>query len=279
MDSGDPSSDHARINDMLPVDEHVEEAPDRDGRRGRQRGIYLLPNLITTGTLAAGFVMLVCALQGQYELASFAMFFAMACDGLDGRVARLANAQSAFGTEYDSLSDMVAFGVAPALLLFSWAQAALDTVAWGAALLFMACVAMRLARFNSHAGEAGERLFHGMPSPPAAALVTFMIWTADSHGMRAEHVPIEVAVAVIGTTVSVALLMVSNVSYLSFKELLSPRGRVPFAFLTFLVLLLALVMIHPQRVLLGMASVYFVSGPVAAMYRAARNALSTKLAR
>ena len=278
--SGDPSFDHARINDVLPVDEHVEEVLTQDGARVRRFGVYLLPNLITTGTLAAGFVVLVCGLKQNYELASFALVFAIACDGLDGRVARLANAQSVFGTEYDSLSDMVAFGVAPALLLFSWAEPSMGTVAWAASLIFMACAAMRLARFNSHADEAGQRLFQGMPSPPAAGLVTFMIWVAASHGAHGDQLPAPVAAAVIGVTLSAALLMVSNIGYLSFKELLSPRGRVPFAFLMFLVLLVALVMIDPQRILLGMALVYFVSGPLATLYRVARHGLrSAKPAR
>ncbi len=263
------SPGHAKLNEMLSMDEHVEEGLTRDGRRVRRFGIYLLPNLITTGTLFAGFVILVSALRGNYEVASFAMFFAMVCDGLDGRIARLSNAQSRFGVEYDSLSDMVAFGVAPALVLFSWAEPPLGKGAWAVSFIFMAAAALRLARFNSRAsGEFGRKLFQGMPSPPAAALVMFMVWNLDSHGITGSAMPPQATAVVVCVTLFAALLMVSNISYLSFKELLSSRGRVPFAFLLFLVLLLGVVMLDPQRVLLGMASTYFLSGPVVTLYHA-----------
>ena len=146
---------------LLPIDEHVEEGQDAEGRKVRHRGIYLLPNLFTTAALFSGFYAIINGMNGQFDHAAIAIFVAMVLDGLDGRVARLTNTQSAFGAEYDSLSDMVAFGVAPALVAFEWALGSLGKVGWMVAFIYVAGAALRLARFNTMVGKADKRYFIG----------------------------------------------------------------------------------------------------------------------
>ncbi|HBQ01486.1 MAG TPA: CDP-diacylglycerol--serine O-phosphatidyltransferase, partial [Gammaproteobacteria bacterium] len=157
---------------LLPIDEH-EELVSEGGKQVRRRGIYLLPNLLTLGALFAGFYAVIAGMSGNFNEAGWAILIAGILDGLDGRIARLTNTQSAFGAEFDSLSDMVSFGVAPALIMFSWAFELLGNVGWAASFIYMSCAAMRLARFNVQLGTVDKRFFVGLASPLAAALVTF----------------------------------------------------------------------------------------------------------
>jgi CDP-diacylglycerol--serine O-phosphatidyltransferase len=163
------------------VDDHEEEV-EEGGKTVRRRGVYLLPNLFTTGALFAGFYAIIAALQGNFEAAPIAIFFAMVFDGLDGRVARMTNTSSKFGAEYDSLSDMVSFGVAPALVMFSYALEGMGKFGWSAAFVYVACAALRLARFNTKIGSDDGNFFTGLASPAAAAVVASAVWLATISG-------------------------------------------------------------------------------------------------
>ena len=254
-----PEQLQAEIDVALPVDEHFEEVH-VDGERVRIRGVYLLPNLLTTGALFAGFFAVVAAMDGRFEAAAIAIFVAMFFDGLDGRVARLTNTQSAFGVEYDSLSDMVSFGVAPALVMFSWALSSLGKLGWGAAFVYVAAAALRLARFNTQVDDADKRFFKGLASPSAAALLAALVWTFTDYGFVGDEVPFSLALAGAVATVGVGLLMVVNVPYHSFKNI-DPGGRVPFVFILLTVLILGVITIDPPVALLSMAATYALSGP------------------
>ena len=191
---------------------------------GRRRGIYLLPNLITTGALFAGFYAIVAAMNGHFMPAAVAIYAASILDAADGRVARLTRTQSAFGAEYDSLSDMVAFGVAPALVAFSWALSALGQIGWVVTFIYMACAALRLARFNTQ-GES--RTFTGLASPSAAVLIASLVWVLDEQRLAGETVSVLAAATLAVATTLVGILMVSNFTYFS-PKLITFRGRVPF---------------------------------------------------
>lgn len=249
------------LSDMDLVDEVVEETVE-DGQRVKRRGIYLLPNLFTTGALFSGFYAIVSAMNGTFDVAAIAIFVSMILDGLDGRVARMTNTQSAFGAEYDSLADMVSFGVAPALVSFSWVLKDLGKFGWIAAFIFVAGAALRLARFNVQIGSVDKRWFIGLPSPSAAAIVAGMVWTL--HDYELTHWGYQVLVGVI--VAAAGLLMVSNVRYYSFKDL-DLKGRVPFVMLLVLVLLFAIVSIDPATILLVFFLGYGLSGPLRALLR------------
>jgi len=233
--------------------------------RPRSRGIYLLPNLFTTGGLFAGFFAIIAASQGRFEAACVAIFVAAVLDGIDGRVARLTNTQSEFGVQYDSLADLVSFGMAPALVMYYWALSALKLdgvtpgkIGWLTAFLYAACAALRLARFNSQVAQVDKRWFIGLASPAAAGLMASFVWTCTDLGFSGatlRHLAI-------GVTVFAALLMVSRIRYSSFKGARGPKGdRVPFfAIVIFVAVLIALV-IDPPKVLLGAAVLYALSGP------------------
>lgn len=223
----------------------------------RKRGIYLLPNLFTTAALFGGFFAILSAVNGRFDAAAMAIFAAMVLDGLDGRVARMTNTQSAFGAEYDSLSDMVAFGVAPALVMFTWSLGDLGKIGWFAAFIYTAGTALRLARFNTQIGIADKRYFQGLPSPSAAAILAGAIWVAVDFGVTGADVA---WIAALITTLS-GLLMVSNVRYHSFKEV-DFRGKVPFIALVVIMLGFALVLWHPPLVLFLLFLTYAISGPV-----------------
>ena len=250
--------DDSVVDTMLPVDEHVEEVAE-DGRRVRRKGIYLLPNLFTTAALFCGFYAVVSAMSGAFSAASVAIFVAMILDGLDGRVARLINAQSKFGAEYDSLSDMVSFGVAPALVSFSWALHHLGKFGWMVAFIYAACTALRLARFNTQVETADKRFFTGLPSPSAAAVVAGMVWAFSDYGVDGSNVVIAILAALI-TGLS-GIMMISNFRYNSFKQL-DFKGRVPFFFILVVVLCFAVIFTDPPRVLLFIFLVYAGSGPI-----------------
>lgn len=236
---------------------------ERLGQRGK--GIYLLPNLITTGALFAGFFAIIAAMNGDFENAAIAIIAAGILDGLDGGVARLTNTQSKFGAEYDSLSDCVAFGVAPGLVAYSWGLTSLGKVGWAAAFIYVACAALRLARFNVQAGSSDKRFFIGLPSPTAAALVATMVWLGASRGLDGNEVSWVVALLTAGAGV----LMVSNVLYHSFKEY--RIGRVPMRVLLGVIVAFAIILMDPPLVLLVVALSYIASGPVLHLMRRRRH--------
>lgn len=221
------------------------------------RGIYLLPNLFTTAALFAGFYAIVAAMNGRFEAAAAAVFIAMVLDGLDGRVARLTNTQSEFGAEYDSLSDMVSFGLAPALVIYEWSLSGLGKIGWLAAFIYTAGAALRLARFNTQVGTADKRYFQGLASPASAAIVVGLVWVCNDNGISG--VQAEPFAAVI--TLVAGLLMVSNVRYYSFKDF-DFRGHVPFFTLLLVVLVFVLVTLDPPAVLFATFMLYALSGPV-----------------
>ncbi len=224
----------------------------------RRRGIYLLPNLFTTAGLFAGFYAIVAATNDRFEAAAAAIFIAMIMDGLDGRIARMTNTQSDFGKEYDSLADMVAFGLAPALVMYEWVLHGLGKIGWLAAFIYAAGAALRLARFNVQHGVVNKRYFQGLASPAAAGVVAGMVWVGDSYSGR-ESAGLVVFSAML--TVAVALLMVSNIRYRSFKDL-ELREQVPFVAVLLLVLVFALISIDPAQVLFVIFFGYAISGPV-----------------
>lgn len=224
--------------------------------RMRDRGIYLLPNLFTTGALFAGFYAVVQAMNGRFEHAAVAIFIAMVLDGLDGRVARMTHTQSAFGAEYDSLSDMVSFGVAPALVIYVFALQSLGKFGWIAAFVYCAGAALRLARFNTQLETiTDKRFFQGMPSPSAAALIAGFVWVMVEYGVEGQDVRwLAAAIALFG-----GLTMVSNFRYYSGKEI-NLRKSVPFFVILLVVLAFVLISTSPPEVLFGIFVLYGLSG-------------------
>lgn len=256
----EPNKDSA-VESLLPIDEHVEEGQDAEGRKVRHRGVYLLPNLFTTANLFAGFFAIVSAMNGKFELAAIAVFVAMLLDGLDGRVARLTNTQSAFGAEYDSLSDMVAFGLAPGLLAYQWALSELGNVGLTVAFIYAACAALRLARFNTQIGKVDKKWFVGLASPAAAGVVAGTVWAFRDFGVVGEDMSVATVMLFAVLVAMAGVLMVSNIKYYSFKDL-DLKGRVPFVAILVVVLIFAVVFSDPPRVLLLIFLAYAVSGPV-----------------
>lgn len=224
-------------------------------QRIRSQGIYLLPNLFTTAALFAGFFAVVKAMSGQFEHSAVAIFCAMVLDGMDGRVARMTHTQSEFGAQYDSLADMVSFGVAPALVMYEWALRDLGKYGWMAAFIYCAGAALRLARFNTQVGIADKRFFTGLPSPSAAALVAGLVWLALDN----EWTGRPLAWIAFALTLFAGLTMISNVRYWSFKEF-NVRRAVPFLVLVPFVLLLVLVAGHPAEMLFALFCLYALSG-------------------
>jgi len=239
----------------------------------RRRGVYLLPNLITTGAMFAGFYAVVAGIDGHFVAAVLAIFVAMALDTADGRVARLTRTESEFGAQYDSLSDMVAFGFAPALLAFSWGVVSLGKVGWVATFVYLACAALRLARFNT---QGDNHSFTGLASPSAAAIVACLVWVLTENygpglavaGMSGTVFPI-VLLAVV--TAATGLLMVSNFDYYS-PKFIRLRGRVPFVTLVLAVMVLALTLLDPPLVMLVVFSAYALSGPMGWLWQKTRQA-------
>jgi CDP-diacylglycerol--serine O-phosphatidyltransferase len=244
----------------LLVDEHEEEVSE-GGRTVRYQGIYLLPNLFTTAALFAGFYAIIAAMRGDFENAAVAIFLAMVLDGLDGRIARLTNTTSKFGAEFDSLADMVSFGVAPALVMFTWALGDLGKFGWSAAFIYVACAALRLARFNTQIDTADKNYFTGLASPAAAAIIASTVWVCHDLGWVGKEVPIELSVLVGILTATVGFLMIANFPYHSFKGI-DLRRRVPFVVMIAVVLVFGLVTLDPPSILLVGFLTYAVSGPV-----------------
>lgn len=246
----------------------TEENPETPPRK-RPRGIYLLPNLFTTAALFAGFYAIVAATGDRFEAAAIAIFIAMVMDGVDGRVARLTNTQSDFGVQYDSLSDMVSFGLAPALVMYEWSLHSMATygwiwakIGWLGAFVYTASAALRLARFNSQVEVADKHYFQGLPSPSAAAVVAGMVWL----GADADIAGPDVWLPALLITTFAGILMVSNLRYYSFKEV-DFKNRVPFVVLLIVVMLFIFVSIDPPTFLFAGFLLYVLSGPVVTIWR------------
>lgn len=234
-------------------------------KKNRRRGIYLLPNLFTTGALFCGFYAITSAMNGQFEVAAIAIFIAMVLDGLDGRVARLTNTQSAFGAEYDSMADMISFGAAPALVMYAWSLSALGKAGWVAAFVHAAGAALRLARFNTQLATQDKRYFQGLPSPSAAGIPAGFIWVAVKY-----EIPLEsIQYIGLGMAVCTGLLMVSNFRYYSFKDI-DLHGRVSFLWAILVMLLFALLYTNTPLVLFTIFTLYALSGPVLTLGRRRR---------
>ncbi len=231
----------------------------------RRRGIYLLPNAFTTAALFCGFYAIVMAMNQRFEHSAWAIFIAMVLDGLDGRIARLTNTQSEFGAQYDSLSDMVSFGAAPALVIYEWSLRGLGKLGWIAAFVYCAGAALRLARFNTNIEVVDKRFFQGMPSPSAAALVAgFILLMVDQEVSGIELKWVSWSIAVFA-----GLTMVSNVPFYSFKDI-NFRKSVPFIAVFLIALMFALVSIDPPKVLFPIFIAYGLSGYVVSVWRLAK---------
>lgn len=240
--------------------------PDNEtGAAKPRRGIYLLPNLFTTAALFSGFYAVVASMQGNFENAAIAIFVAMVLDGLDGRVARMTNTSSKFGAEYDSLADMVSFGVAPSLVAFNWVLDDIGKFGWFAAFIYVAGAALRLARFNTQIGSVDKRYFIGLPSPAAAASIAGLVWAAAEFDVDGGQYAYLIAIYVALAGVS----MVSNVLYYSFKDV-DFRGKVPFLILAGIALVFGIISISPPLFLWLLFLVYAASGPVLWVLRKAR---------
>ena len=254
-------------------------------QRKLRKGIYVLPNLFTLAALFGGFYAIVMAMNGQFDLAATGIFAAMVLDSLDGRVARMTHTQSAFGEQMDSLSDMVSFGAAPALIAYEWALRPLGRWGWIAAFVYCACAALRLARFNVNVGVVDKRYFQGLPSPAAAALVAGFIWLTSAMLVAHREVPLfRALISVFGglpiergdlswilfvVTLFAGLTMVTNVPYYSFKDF-GGRRSVPFVVLVVLALLIAIVSIEPATMLFVLFVGYALSGYVIYFWRRAK---------
>lgn len=225
--------------------------------KAKPRGIYLLPNLLTTAGLFSGFYAVIMSMNGQFENAAIAIFIAMIFDGLDGRVARMTNTQSAFGAEYDSMADMLSFGVAPALVAYNFGLSELGKFGWLAAFIYVAGAALRLARFNTQVGIADKNYFQGLASPAAAAVVSGMVWVSIDYDISGHDYGIVVAVI---TGLS-GLLMVSNFKYNSFKEV-DWHGKVPFVAILVIMMVFIIVATAPSLVLFIVFLLYAIAGPI-----------------
>ncbi len=268
--------------DIFPIDPE-QEAQGQPVRK-RRKGIYVLPNLFTLAALFGGFYSVVMAMNGRFDLATIGVFAAMVLDSLDGRVARLTHTQSAFGEQMDSLSDMVSFGAAPALIAYEWALRPLGRWGWIAAFVYCACAALRLARFNVNTGVVDKRYFQGLPSPAAAALVTGFIWLTNEIITAHRDVPwfknfielftgggivrTDLSWFMFAITLLAGLTMVTNVPYYSFKDFGGKRS-VPFALLIGVVLLMAVISIEPPTMLFLLFVLYALSGYVLYVWRKA----------
>jgi len=223
----------------------------------RRRGIYLLPNLFTTGAMFAGFYAITSAINGNFHNAAISMFVAMILDGLDGRVARLTHTESDFGVEYDSLSDMVSFGIAPALVMYLWVLGSLGKLGLFAAFVHAAGGALRLTRFNTQVEVADKRYFQGLPSPAAAAVLAGGLWFC----LEFQYDPADFKYLIMVATIATGLLMVSNFRYSSFKEI-DPKRKVPFFVAIVIMLSVGFIMAQPQSMLFVLAVGYALSGPI-----------------
>ena len=233
--------------------------PTETAPRQPRKGLYVLPNLFTIAALFGGFYAIVMAMNGRFEQAALGIFCAMVLDSLDGRVARMTNTQSAFGEQMDSLSDMVSFGAAPALVMYEWAFRGLGRWGWLAAFVYCSCAALRLARFNTNIGVVDKRYFQGLPSPAAAALVAGFVWVLEDFGLKGSREAGVLAWGAFAITLYAGLTMVTNVPFYSFKDV-SLKRSVPFIVIVALALMIAVINIHPPTVLFALFCIYGLSG-------------------
>ena len=242
-----------------------------------KRGIYLLPSVLTTFGMFAGFYSIISSINGDFTIAAISILIAMFWDTLDGRLARLTNTQSAFGAEYDSLADLVSFGLAPALLVYQWTLYELGRFGWLAAFVYLACAALRLARFNTQVGIADKRYFQGLPSPAAAGVIASMIWLKIWTFASFDSDVISLGYYLgAGITILCGLLMVSNIRYYSFKEFDSKKAS--FRFLLIVILSLIILVSKPNIILFTGFFFYLLSGPFITIIGLNRNRLKKKQA-
>jgi len=249
-------------DDLHPHDDDAAVAVPRP----RRKGIYILPNAITLAALFSGFYGIVMAMNGRFDLACVAIFVAAVLDSLDGRVARMTNAQSAFGEQMDSLSDMVSFGAAPALIMYVWALKDMGKAGWIPAFVYISGAALRLARFNVNIGVVDKRFFQGLPSPAAAALVVGFIWVMDDLGFQGASHPDWLRVLAFGITLYAGLTMVTNAPFYSFK-VVGARQTVPFVSIVAIALGIALISQNPPLALFLLFCIYGLSGYAVYGYR------------
>lgn len=236
--------------------------PPFDRREGLRKGVYLLPNLFTTGSLFAGFYGIIATMNGRYDVAAWFILISSIFDALDGKVARMTGTTSRFGVEYDSLADLVAFGVAPGLLMYSWALKPFGKLGWLAAFLYVVCGALRLARFNVQVDTVESKRFLGLPIPAAASMVATCVLLFYHLGGSGSIRKVSVLILIY----VLALLMVSNVRYYSFKDPDLVK-RQPFGFLVLLIFLIIVVVAEPQIMLFSLMSCYALSGPASYLFR------------
>ena len=234
----------------------------RRAKKQGRKGIFVLPNLFTSASLFGGFYAIIAAIHGRYEAAAIAVIISCVCDGLDGRIARFTNTASHFGNEYDSLADLVAFGVAPAILAYSWALEPFGRLGWLAAFMYVICGALRLARFNVQKDSMDAKFFNGLPIPAAACFIASLVLFTSALGGIAENKPVIIIVMIY----VLSFLMVSTISYLSFKEV-NIRHRKPFNVLVSVILVFIVIAYKPQVMLFIIMSSYILSGPVVTFYR------------
>ena len=245
-------------------DSAVADRASEPGQRKPRKGVYVLPNMITLAALFGGFYAVVMAMNNRFDLAALGVFAAIVLDGLDGRVARMTNTQSAFGEQMDSLSDMVSFGAAPALIAYEWALKGLGRWGWVAAFVYCACAALRLARFNVNTAVVDKRFFQGLPSPGAAAIVAGFIWVMTETGVKGPSV----AWIMLGIALFAGLTMVTNLPFYSFKDF--QKVSVPFAAIVLIALVIAAISIDPPVLLFAVFVSYGLSGYVLYGWRRAK---------
>ena len=243
------------MNNLYDEENDALEVPPRP----RRKGIYILPNLFTLAALFGGFYAVVMSMNGRFEQAAYGIFCAMVLDSLDGRVARMTNTQSTFGEQMDSLSDMVSFGAAPALIAYEWALKGLGKPGWLAAFVYCSCAALRLARFNTNLAVVDKRFFQGLPSPAAAAVVMGFIWLMDNQGWKGGAEGQWLMWTTFGVTLYAGLTMVTNVPFYSFKDV-SFKRSVPFIVIVAIALFIAVINIHLPGALFGLFMFYGLSG-------------------
>ncbi len=259
------------VRAMRDIEGDHDESGHGPAARGvpRRRAIYLLPNLLTTGTVFAGFYGIVAAIDGNYRRAAIAVVIAAVLDGLDGRIARLTRSESEFGKQYDSLADMVAFGMAPALIAYRWGLGSLAEYGWAwgklgwlGAFLYAVAAALRLARFNVMPPGTDRRFFEGLPSPSAAGFLVTLIWFLTDQGLAG----LPALAAGLAVTIGAAMLMVSRFAYWSFKQM-GARGRIRFTSALLIPLVFVLIAVDPPSVMFGIALIYALSGPLGSLWR------------
>jgi CDP-diacylglycerol---serine O-phosphatidyltransferase len=272
-DAGDPSDSRwgRRADDAAPSTEIPRAL------RPRRKGIYVLPNAITISALFAGFYSIVMAMDGKFEIAAIGIFAAAVLDSLDGRVARMTGTQSTFGEQMDSLCDMANFGLAPALIVYEWALKDMGRTGWVPAFVYIACAALRLARFNTNIGVVDKRWFQGLPSPAAAAMVMGLIWVMDDAGFRdAGRIPWLAALAW-GVTFFAGASMVTNAPFYSFKDV-SVMKSVPFVVMVAIVMVIAAMSQHPPFAIFGLFCLYGLSGYAVYAYRKSKGERTSVIA-